>query len=164
MNQTEILDNQFQEVYNLNTYKVVKDLTDGMFVVYVDDTKYLGEFNSQNIYDYTHRKYAEGLTKIFGNYFGNKKITENHYLCKVQKIIRNSDNYRHIGWALLYLEKSTAEFIPLSISIGIDFVGAKRFVMLEFPHPWNKMYMDNDWSRQDYANFKKNKHNGRIQD
>lgn len=151
----------FCEEYNLNTYKVVKNLTGiSLFVVYTDDTRRIGEFNSNNVFDCSHRRYAGLFISEFGFYFKNKKVTPNHYLCRITK----SSQEKQIGWALLYLESGTNEFIPLSISIGLGSVGLRRFVMIEFPHPWNKMFIDNGWERKKYPEFEKHKYSGRIQD
>lgn len=149
------------EEYKLNTYKVLKNLTGiNLFVVYADDTRYIGEFNSNDVFECTHRRYSGIFISEFGFYFKNRKVTPNHYLCKITK---SSNLEKQIGWALLYLESSTNEFIPLSISMSLRSVGLTRFVMLEFPHPWNKMFIDNNWSRRDYSELKKNKYRGRIQ-
>lgn len=155
----------FQEEYNLNTYKVVMNFDGyGKSIVYVDDKKYLGEFELMDVFDFAHKRYGKNLfLKVFENYFKNKEIKENHFVCKIKKRTKDGKFSVIVGYVLLWRDKNNSEFMPLSISATIQSVGLRKFVMIEFPHKFNAMNMTGRFERAKGYDFIKNNYNGRIQ-
>lgn len=153
----------YQEEYKLNNFRVIMNFDGyGMSTIYVDERKYLGEFDTYSAFNHNDEKRGILFSKEFKNYFKGKKIKDKHLMCAIYQRNKGTAE-KMIGYILLWLD-TPSDIIPISISVTLNSIGLKRFIMIEFPHKFNKMNMEGNFKRKRPFEFKKNKYNGRFQD